>query len=149
MTAGYLLDTNLLIGALDAEPGNPLHEAARERLRQLLNEPDIRLAITPLIRYEVLRGVRRRPIEAVKSALDQFVEFDVRREDAVLAAGVFAHVQSLEDGNGLKLDKRSFDLFHCVAAHRNQLEVASRDGDIPKIIDLLRQMSPHGAPASA
>lgn len=141
MTAGYLLDTNLLIGALDGEPGNPLHAQAKDRLRELLTSPDTRLAITPLIRYEVLRGVRRQPREAVQSALDQFIEFDVRRDDAVLAARVYT--QALADGS--KFDKRSFDLFHCVAAHRNQLEVASRDGDIPKIMEVLKQVSEQGA----
>jgi hypothetical protein len=72
MTTGDLLDTNLLIGALDAEPGN---------------------------------------------------------------------VQALGDASQPKLDKRSFDLFHCVAAHHNKLEVASRDGDIPKIMEVLKQVS--------
>jgi len=138
MTAGYLLDTNLLVGALDGEPGNPLHAQAKERLRELLISSDTRLAITPLIRYEVLRGVRRQPREAVESALDQFIEFDIRRDDAELAARTYA--QALAGGS--KLDKRSFDLFHCVAAYRNQLEVASRDGDIPKIMEVLKQVSP-------
>jgi predicted nucleic acid-binding protein len=141
MTAGYLLDANLLIGALDAEPGNALHDAARQRLRALLTTPDVRLAITPLIRYEVLRGVRRQPLEAVKNALDQFLELEVKREDAVLAARAYSHVQTLADPGKPKLDKRSFDLFHCVAAHHNQLEVASRDGDIPKIMEVLKQVS--------
>jgi predicted nucleic acid-binding protein len=141
MTTGYLLDTNLLIGALDAEPGNAQHEAARARLRELLTEPDIRLAITPLIRYEVLRGVRRQPLESVKNALDRFLELEVKREDAVLAARAYAHVQALGDASKPKLDKRSFDLFHCVAAHHNKLEVASRDGDIPKIMEVLKQVS--------
>jgi predicted nucleic acid-binding protein len=137
MTA-YLLDTNLLIGALDPEPGNTLHEEARQRLRELLMAPDTRLAITPLIRYEVLRGVRRQLPEAVEQALDRFIEFEVTRDDAVLAAKVYA--QALTDGG--KLDKRSFDVFHCVAAHRNQLDVASRDGDIPKIMAVLQRVSP-------
>lgn len=145
MTTAYLLDTNLLIGALDPEPGNVQHEQARERLRELLTMPESRLAITPLIRYEVLRGVRRIPVNDMNRHLDGFIELEVTRDDAVLAARIYAHAQS----QGTPINKRTFDVFHCVAAHRNQLEVASRDGDIPKIMDVLRQMSPAAAPASA
>ena len=141
MTVGYLLDTNLLIGALDGEPNNPLHIAAKEQLRELLSKPDSRLAITPLIRYEVLRGVRRVSPEEMSRRLDGFVELEVTRDDAILAAQAYAHTLAA----GPKLDKRSFDLFHCVAAHRNQLEVASRDGDIPKIMEVLKQVSEQDA----
>ncbi len=59
MTEKYLLDTNLLIAALD-EAGTTEAEKsqqAKERLKALLADPASALAITPLIRYEVLRGV--------------------------------------------------------------------------------------------
>lgn len=144
MTAGYLLDTNLLIGVFDGDPNSSEHEAARNRLRELLTAPDTRLAITPLIRYEVLRGVKRVSPEEMSRKLDGFVELEVTRDDAILAAQVYA--QALKEGR--KFDKQKFDLFHCVAAYRNQLEVASRDGDIPKIMDVLQQVSLSGTAAT-
>lgn len=136
MTAAFLLDTNLLVGAFDGDPNNDLHLAAKNRLRELLKMPDSRLAITPLIRYEVLRGVRRVSVEDMNRRLDGFTELEVTRDDAVLAARIYAQAQSL----GKPINKRTFDVFHCVAAHRNQLEVASRDGDIPHIMAVLRQV---------
>ncbi|AVS81471.1 type II toxin-antitoxin system VapC family toxin [Paracidovorax avenae] len=133
MSEGFLLDTNLLIGAFDGEPGNAEHEAATVRLRQLLEKPSVQLAITPLIRYEVLRGAARISVDELDKVLDGFREFEIRGSDGRRAAELFREAKA----QGLVLNKRAFDLFHCVCADANQLDIASQDGDIPKIKTLI------------
>ncbi|MCS4510813.1 type II toxin-antitoxin system VapC family toxin [Xylophilus ampelinus] len=127
------MDTNLLIGAFDGEPGNEVHEAAAERLRQLVQDPLVQLAITPLIRYEVLRGAMRVSVDELDGALSGFREFEIRGSDGRRAAELFreAKIKSLD------LNKRSFELFHCVCADADQLDIASQDGDISKIKNLI------------
>lgn len=134
MSRRVLLDANLLIGALDGEPDNAQHERARQRLESLLQDPDVILAISPLIRYEVMRGARRVPAEQLREILNDFHEFEVRARDAERAAQLFQQAKQ----QGLTLDKRSFDLFHCVCAELNGLELLSQDGDIPKIQELIQ-----------
>jgi predicted nucleic acid-binding protein len=134
MSRMVLLDTNLLIGAFDGEADNPLHEIAKQRLRSLLNDPNVKVAITPLIRFEVLRGAKHVPLSELDAVLNDFQEFEVRGVDARWAAELFQQAR-IQD---LSLDKRSFDLFHCVCADLNGLELESQDGDIPKIQQLIQ-----------
>lgn len=129
-----LLDANLLIGAFDTEHGNEAHEAARSRLIELLQDDSVKLAITPLIRYEVLRGARNVSIEALSDALDDFQEFDIRGRDARRAAELF----QLAERQGRKLNRRKFDVFHCVCAESNDLEIISQDADIAAIQELMK-----------
>lgn len=140
MSRRVLLDANLLIGALDGEPGNAQHERARQRLESLLQDPDVILAISPLIRYEVMRGARRVSADQLREILNDFHEFDVRARDAERAAELFQQARQ----QGRALDKRSFDLFHCVCAELNGLELDSQDGDIPNIQQLIRDLSRPG-----
>jgi predicted nucleic acid-binding protein len=135
MTRKVLLDTNMLIGALEPEPGNEEHVKAKQQLASLLSDESVKLAITPLIRYEVLRGVRRVSLEEMEKNLNGFHEFEVRGVEASRAAKLFR----LAKGKGLDfLNKRSFDLFHCVCAEANGLEILAQDGDIPKINQLIQ-----------
>ncbi|MDR3221911.1 MAG: PIN domain-containing protein [Candidatus Accumulibacter sp.] len=134
MTRRVLLDTNMLIGALEPEPDNVQHQAARSRFRALMDDPEIEPVITPLVRYEVLRGVRRISFDKMKSELDGFQEFDVRSEEANRAAELFR----LAKGAGMNLDKRSFDLFHCACADVNGLKIESQDPHIRKIQQLIQ-----------
>lgn len=59
MTRKILLDTNLLIAAFDksGRTSAEMKASARAMLAELLADDDVALFITPLIRYEVLRGV--------------------------------------------------------------------------------------------
>lgn len=134
MSRAVLLDTNLLIGAFEPEEGNEQHALAKKRLRALLLDPEVKLAITPLIRYEVLRGARRVSIAKLDEKLDDFQEFDVRGADARRAAEIFRMAQQ----QGIKLDNHKFDVFHCVCAQLNQLEIESADSDILRIQKLLK-----------
>ena len=135
MTRWVLLDANILIGAFDGDPASEAHARAGEHLQAMMNDPQIDLAITPLIRYEVLRGVRRQSPADVDEALNYFQSFEIRTEHGIRAAELFR----LAKDKNIMLDKRSFDLFHCVCAEINGLELASQDGDIPKIQQLIQE----------
>jgi predicted nucleic acid-binding protein len=134
MTRRVLLDTNMLIGAFDSEDGNVAHIKAKEEMVRLLKEPDTKLAITPLIRYEVLRGAPPDKVVQLEKILNDFQEFEVRGVEAHRAAELFRLAKEKE----IKLDKRSFDLFHCVCAEMNDLELVAQDRDIPKIQKLIQ-----------
>jgi predicted nucleic acid-binding protein len=128
----YLLDSNLLIGAFDGEAGNEAHAAAKEKVIALLKDPEVRLALTPLIRYEVLRGCRG-SVDELDARLNDFEEFDVSGLDARRAAEIFREAKVA----GTPLNKMEFDVFHWVCAEHNKLELLSADGDISKIKALI------------
>ena len=134
MTRQVLLDANILIGAFDTDPENSAHIDARKKLRALLTDQDVRLAITPLIRFEVLRGVRHISATEMDAKLKRFQSFPIRDDEARLAAQVFRYAK----GNDRKLDKHSFDLLHCACAEVRGFEILAKDGDIPKIQQLIR-----------
>ena len=134
MSRAVLLDANLLIGAFELEEGNEQHKQAQLQLRALLKDPDVKLAITPLIRYEVLRGARRVSVEDLNARLNAFQEFDVCAADARRAAEIFRQAQQ----QGTPLEKRRFDVFHFVCAELNNLELGTADGDIQKIRNLVQ-----------
>lgn len=140
MTRKVLLDTNLLVAALDQEASTSpeQYEQAIATLTALLESDDVALAITPLIRYEVLRGVAwqsRERYEALHEALAEFEEFDISREIAELAADLYRvdKLQADESGEQRNLEKRKFDVFHLASAKCNDLELASQDTDIAKL----------------
>ena len=83
-----------------------------------------------------MRGVRHIAPEQMKAILNDFEEFDIRERDATFAAEVFRKAKAQD----MQLNKRQFDLFHCVCAELNELEFESRDGDVPKIQKLIRQL---------
>ncbi len=139
MTRTILLDTNLLIGAFDPEDGNASHIEAKRRLMELLEAPEIKLAITPLIRYEVLRGAKNVDPTALNEQLNGFHEFEVRGEEARRAAELFRTARQ----QGKALEKHSFDVFHCVCAELNGLEIDSQDRDIARIQNLIRASNQH------
>ena len=72
-----LLDANLLIGAFDHDAENTKHIESKQIVESLLLDNTVKIAITPLIRYEVLRGVRRVPTEQMVEILNDFEEFGI------------------------------------------------------------------------
>lgn len=134
MMRKVLLDTNILISAFDAEEGHPQDGLAYRRVMAWLDDPDVRLTTTPLILYEVLRGVQRVSPDELEERLAGFQVVSVHGPDGIRAAELFRFAKN----EGVSLDKRSFDLFHCVCAESNRLEFESQDGDIPKIKDLMK-----------
>jgi predicted nucleic acid-binding protein len=147
MTRKVLLDANTLIGAFDSEPGNAKHRVAHERFLELMADPDTEVVITPLVRYEVLRGVQRITPEKMKASLDKFQEINVREKEANRAAEVYRIAKERGlfglDNDKEKADEkhwfnRSFDLFYCVCAEVNHLEVDSDDRHIQQIQQLIQ-----------
>ncbi len=135
MARMVLLDTNMLIGAFDGDPdSDPVHAEAARRMEALLLDPDVRLAISPLIRYEVLRKPSKISVADLEAILNNFEQFDIRENDARRSAEIYR----LASDKGQKIDKRQFDVFHYVCAELNGLEFESQDGDIPKIRQLLQ-----------
>jgi predicted nucleic acid-binding protein len=141
-----LPDANMLIGAFDGEPGNQKHEEAYRNVMAWLDDPEVKLATTPLILYEVLRGVRRAPPEKLEARLTVFQMFDIHEEEARQAAKVYCLAKEkglfgLDKDNPAPEEKRwfnrSFDLFYCVCAGLNDLEIGSHDPHIRQIQQLI------------
>lgn len=90
-----LLDASQWILALDSRV--PEHEGsikAKERLKALLEDEDVTLAITPLIYHEVMRGITdEKRMKAIKEQLDALECFDIDREIAVLATATYKQLQ--------------------------------------------------------
>jgi predicted nucleic acid-binding protein len=137
MTRVVLLDANLIIGAFEGEAENEAHIAAKARLEELTRDPDVKFAITPLIRYEVMRGVRRVEPAEMERLLNGFTEFEIRSDDARLAA--LAYKLAKDDGHPIK-KREEFDLLHCVCARLNGLEIASMDADIARLLRYIDQV---------
>lgn len=142
MTKGYLLDTNILVAALDKDGSTEDEDKkkARQRLTALLREPDVALGITPLIRYEVLRGVQWSSMDRYSALLDAlagFHEFEVGQDVSELAANLFRFERAgQEDKPKRAIDKRRFDVFHMATAKVYELEMASNDADMKRLENL-------------
>lgn len=138
-----LVDANILIAVIDGSDNNPNHLKARQKFYDLLAQ-NITIAITPLIRYEVLRGVQSMSIDEAKEILDDFVEFNITDKEANPSAKIFHFSQSeafIAKNTGIKLDKQKFDVFHFVVAKIRHLKLESenqKDFDkIEKVINLM------------
>lgn len=130
-TNKVLLDTNILIAAIK---DNQSTEA--QRLRALLSNSQNVVYITPLIYYEVLRGVDWTDIpnyEKHLAILNQLSNLNIDKPIANLAARLFRYERRLRQDNGQtpkKIDKHNFDIMHFATAKQNGLTLASADEDI-------------------
>lgn len=136
-----LLDANMLIGAFDHDANNPQHVAAKKQVKQLLSNNNIKIAITPLIRYEVLRGVRRISFADMQAILNDFQEFEITDIEGTLASKIYR--LGLASKPLVKLDKHSFDVFHYAVAKTQNLQLNSFDGDLTTIDNLYKQNFNH------
>ena len=130
-----LLDANLLIAALDDSSTTSAieREKAKQTLNDLLSQEDIALVITPLIRYEVLRGIAwqdQTRFAQLKQSLDALTELDVNRRVSELSAHLFRFDRAENTDQQRNIEKRKFDVFHLASAKCNNLELASQDSDI-------------------
>lgn len=142
MTRGVLLDTSLIIQAFDhsgtSDPATK--EAAKQRVNELLSDPDVVIAITPLIRYEVLRGipvVEKARAQALADVLTQFETYEIRSVEANLAVELWRYAVA----QGQKPARRTFDIAHVASAKANDLEMTSADPDIAKLLSLYEEMT--------
>jgi len=143
MTRKVLLDANLLIAAFDSNgtTSEEMKTQAREKLTALLSDPDALIFITPLVRYEVLRGIDwhdRDSFLTMQSTLNEFPDLDITRDISELSANLFRLDTNITQQNNDKrnVDKRRFDVFHFCSAWCNSLELCSNDTDIAKIASL-------------
>ncbi|MCT8544144.1 PIN domain-containing protein [Glaesserella parasuis] len=141
---GYLLDTNYLIYLADPN-ANPTKKAeVLQDLALKLEDPETLLFLTPLIRYEVLRGVEWDNIEklnTLKSALKAFQTIDINDDISDLARNLF-RLDKANQKNGSKkvIEKYQFDMFHFATAKENDLEILSKDRDMTAIENLFKKI---------
>ncbi|MFW2177315.1 MULTISPECIES: PIN domain-containing protein [unclassified Moraxella] len=138
-----LVDANILIAMIDGDNTNPNHVEAKQKFNDLI-EQNVAIAITPLIRYEVLRGIKSISIDEAQAILDDFVEFNITDKEANPSAKIFHFSRSddfLAKNTGIKLDKQNFDVFHYVVAKIRHLELVNVNqkdfNKIENVIDLM------------
>ena len=145
----YLLDTNSLIYLLE----NTVDVTSQEKLRDVqekLSDSDSEFFLTPLIRYEGLRGIAwedREKLAKFQDALAEFDMLDISREVADLARELyrFDKFSAAQRGQSKNLEKRKFDMFHYATAKINDLKFLSYDTDITKIDKLYNTMLKQGS----
>ena len=125
-----LLDANLLIGAFDHDKDNPKHIEAKSIVTELLNYDKVKIAITPLIRYEVLRGVKRIAVNEMQAILDDFQEFEITDKEGNFASQIYRLAKK-------QTNKHNFDIFHYAVSKIRQLEWQSLDSDFSTLENAL------------
>ena len=145
MIRKILLDANILINALDdrGEFARQLVQKAKDKLNSLMADNTVSLIITPLIRYEVLRGVSgHEKNQKISSVLDDFNEIEIDRSISDLATKLYIHHSDTvkNAGGTMSENKRKFDYFHVATAKVNNLEIMSEDSDITMIEDIYKSI---------
>ena len=97
-----LLDTNMLIGAFDTDENNPDHLNSRKIVTELIEDSNVQIAITPLIRYEVLRGVKRISREKMQTVLNGFESFEINADIAYQSADIFYELELLSNDKDIQ-----------------------------------------------
>jgi predicted nucleic acid-binding protein len=140
-----LLDTNMIVAAFDEEgtTSPEMKASAKAELAGLLNDNEVVLVITPLIRYEVLRGIawaEPEKLKAMKQILNGFVELDIERKVSELASDLFRLDESqVENPSERNINKRNFDIFHFAVSKHHSLDLASNDRHMPQLESLYQQ----------
>jgi len=138
-----LLDAQILIGALDPEAimDESEREAAKQVIQSLIDDPLRRLAITPLLRYEVMCGIKNEVIfKSIDAFLGQAEVFEITDREAYSAINLFrlARQRNVDLKNPTEPKKYKFDLMHVASAEVNALEFESRDKGITTLKKLLK-----------
>jgi predicted nucleic acid-binding protein len=133
-----LLDANLLIAAYDpdAERTDDQRNEAREVIETLSLDSEVKFVTTPLIRYEVLCGVKRREVfNDLLAVLNGYKLFELKNNEADCAIEIFrlSRQKSIDLKNKEEPKKYKFDLFHVAAASVNALDFQSRDEGVEKM----------------
>ena len=141
----YLLDTNYLIYLADKDADPAKRAEVLQDLEQKLTEEETAFVLTPLIRYEVLRGVawdNPDKLEEILNVIEQFESLDITKSVSDLARDLYRFdvYQSLENKQPKNFEKRKFDMFHYTVASVNNIELLSKDTDIKAIEQLHQEM---------
>ncbi|WP_439291313.1 type II toxin-antitoxin system VapC family toxin [Lonepinella koalarum] len=143
--ANYLLDTNYLIH-LSKNDDNPNKREILQEIKQILLDDNSRLVITPLISYEVLRGIGWKDDETlykIQGLLDSLEMLDIKIDVADLARDLYRFdvYQSAKNNIARNFEKRKFDIFHFATAKLNGLQMLSKDNDMLNIEKLYLEMN--------
>lgn len=137
MSRQILLDANIIISAYDRRDSDdkPLSQKQKDEVQEFLElskSADVSFAITPLIRYEILRNAK--DFSKLKSIIDEFPEFDIGKEIGNLAVDIYIlHAKKLLNNDPkAKPEKRSFDICHYASAKCNELELFTLDDEFSK-----------------
>ena len=141
----YLLDTNYLVYLADDDSDEEKRKAVLSDMAEKLQQNGSRFVLTPLIRYEVLRGVdwgKSEKLSRLTGVLAQFESLDITQNVSDLASDLyrFDKFEAERDKTPKNLEKRKFDMFHYATASVNNLEILSHDTDVNKIKDLYERM---------
>ena len=144
----YLLDTNFVIYLSDEQSDADKRKLVLQQMAEKLAEDDAKFVLTPLIRYEVLRGVEWQhtdKLATLKHVLEKFESLDITQDVSDLAMNLyrFDKFQAAQSQQPKNLDKRKFDMFHYATAAVNELAILSHDSDIEKIETLHQQFLKH------
>lgn len=126
-----LLDANFLIRALE-DPSSKEYK----QLEDYLGSDDIVIYITPLIYYEVLRGVDWTHVEnyaAFEAKLSLISSLNIDKSIADKATALFRFEKNYRHNHSetpKKPDKHNFDIMHFSTAKVYGLGIASNDADI-------------------
>ncbi|RRD90329.1 type II toxin-antitoxin system VapC family toxin [Conchiformibius steedae] len=139
----YLLDSNYLIALEDSSHSK--HQDVLSDMTGKLQNTQTVFFITPLIRYEFLRGldwVSNGRLNQAEQILSGFDLLEINKEISDLARDLyrFDKFESQQNHQNRNLEKNKFDMFHFATAQIHGLEILSNDTDIKKIDDLYRRM---------
>ncbi|UQB42260.1 PIN domain-containing protein [Thiomicrospira microaerophila] len=140
-----LLDTNMIVAVFDQEgtTSDEMKASAKAELTGLLNDNEVVLVITSLIRYEVLRGIawaEPEKLRAMKQVLNGFLELDIERKVSELASDLFRlDYNQAENSSERNINKRNFDIFHFAVSKHHGLDLVSNDRHIPQLETLYQQ----------
>ncbi len=140
-----LLDAQILI-ALDPNASMEAGErsAALAILHSILTDPAKRIAITPLLRYEVMCGIKDPDVfEEIDYLLnnEKVTVFPVKDAEAYRAIEIFQEArQQAVSLKSAEPKKYKFDLLHVASADVNSLYFESRDQGVEKMKTLLTNL---------
>ena len=137
-----LLDSNFLTYVLEGKNIDENDSDLIERLTDLLvlvNDDNVELVITPLLRYEFLRKFTWQTENAdfvkFKAAIEEFTWLDISKDVTDLATNLYRLDKYEADSKGIpkNLEKRKFDVFHFATAKINGIELLSNDKHIDQM----------------
>lgn len=143
-----LLDSNFLTYVLEGKNIDENDSDLIERLTDLLtliNDDNIELAITPLLRYEFLRkfGWQTESEDFIKfkEAVEEFTWLDISKEVTDLATNLYRLDKHEADSKGIEknLEKRKFDVFHFATAKVNGIDLLSNDRHMVQMEELYKR----------
>ncbi|MFZ7158864.1 type II toxin-antitoxin system VapC family toxin [Avibacterium paragallinarum] len=138
---GILLDANILIDAFNNKDGE-----SAAKLKMLMEDKNTIVFITPLISYEVLRGLSwedKETYQKVKAAIASFASLNIDHKITNLASELFRFEKYERDQKGQetkKIDKHNFDIVHFSTAKIHNLELISNDKDMQSWDELYQKI---------